>query len=266
MYQIGLSSCGKTLNKQLFEDYAKAGITAIEISPDWPEFKYLDYQALDTLAHRYGITLWSYHLPFQTVDLSTTDRAWRLCATEYLSEQIKRARDIGIRRFVAHPSSGGVSEAERAEKMACAKDSLNTLAEFAKHFDAEICVEDLPRRGLGYCSDEILDILSVNDDLRVCFDTNHLLEEDIPTFIRRVGNKIATLHVSDYDFVDERHWLPGEGKVQWSPLLAALKEVGYNGVWMYEIRFESNADQRGRNLTCEDFVANAKKLFAGDAL
>lgn len=263
MYKIGLSSCGKVLNEQLFADYAKAGIGAMEISPNWQDFKYLNYKELDSYAKKYGVQLWSYHLPFQTVDLSTDNRPWRLCATECLSEMIKQASDIGIHNFIAHPSSGAIDPATRADRLAYSKESLDTLAEFAAKYDSVICVEDLPRRGLAYCSDELLDILSVNDKLRVCFDTNHLLEEDIPAFIRKVGDKIVTTHVSDYDFVDERHWLPGEGDIQWNSLYETLKEVGYDGVWMYEISFSSNAEKRGRNLTCADFVSNAHEIFAG---
>ena len=38
-----------------------------------------------------------------------------------------------------------------------------------------------------------------------------------------------TLHVSDFDGVDERHWMPGKGIVDWNDVIAALVEVGYEG-------------------------------------
>ena len=261
MYKIGLSSCGKELSRQLFADYAKAGLEAIEITPNWEDYKYLNYKDLKRYSEEFGVTLWSYHLPFQTTDLSTQDRAWRLCATEYMSELIKQGSDIGIHKFVAHPSSGSFPPEERAERILCAKDSLNELAEVAARFDSEICVEVLPRECLGNCSDELLDIISVNDKLKVCYDTNHLLKEDCITFLERVGHKIATVHVSDYDFVDERHWLPGEGKLDWTQLYNGLQKCGYNGIWMYEIRFERS--DREKVLTCIDFAENAKEIFAG---
>jgi sugar phosphate isomerase/epimerase len=44
----------------------------------------------------------------------------------------------------------------------------------------------------------------------VCFDTNHLLKESSEDFARAVGPHIVTLHVSDYDGKDERHWMAGE--------------------------------------------------------
>jgi sugar phosphate isomerase/epimerase len=76
-----------------------------------------------------------------------------------------------------------------------------------------------------------------------------------------VGEKIVTLHVSDYDGIDERHWLPGEGCIDWQALRAALCEVGYDGVWMYELSFGiPKSLPRGRDLCCADFVKNAAEL------
>ena len=260
MLKIGLSSCGKKLDEQLFADYANAGIEAMEISPHWADYKFLDYHALKTYADRYGVTLWSYHMPFQTTDIANSDRAWRLCSVEYMCELIKQASNIGIHKFVTHASTELPKDpVKRADALMYAKDSLNQFAEVAVRYDSEICVEDLPRTCLGNCSEELLDILSVNDKLRVCFDTNHLLGEDIIAFIQRVGSKITTLHVSDYDFVDERHWLPGEGKVAWDALYNALLEVGYSGPWLYEIGFR-------KNLGCKEFANNAKEIFAGKKL
>jgi len=79
-----------------------------------------------------------------------------------------------------------------------------------------------------------------------------------------VGDKIITVHISDYDFVDERHWLPGEGKLDWQRMLKCFEKVGYQGVWLYEINFEAPATlSRSRKLNCEDFARNAAELFAG---
>lgn len=267
MYPIGLSSCGKTLDEQLFADYARAGISAMEISLRWDGYKFIDYRKLEAYAKQYKIALWSYHLPFEITDLSTPERGWRGCETEYLAALIKQGSDIGIQKFVVHPSIElPIDVPNRQQRIELAKEMLNYLAEIATMCGSEICVENLPRGCLGNCSDEILDLISVNDKLRICFDTNHLLKEDLIHFIRCVGNKITTLHVSDYDFVDERHWLPGEGKIQWPAVLIALQECGYHGPWMYEIPFDSNETIRGRKLTCGDFVDNAHKLFRGEGL
>ncbi|MBQ8812910.1 MAG: sugar phosphate isomerase/epimerase [Lachnospiraceae bacterium] len=182
----------------------------------------------------------------------------------YFSELIKKGVDIGIDNFVIHPSGEPIEETESAERMECAKESLAELAEIAARSGATIAVEDLPRTCLGRNSAEILELISVHPALRVCFDTNHLLSEDIPIFIRNVGSKIITLHVSDYDFLNERHWLPGEGDINWSDVLAALQEVGYAGPWLYEVGYSSPATIERRILSAQDFVDNAQMIFAGE--
>ena len=110
----------------------------------------------------------------------------------------------------------------------------------------------------------MLTLISANDKLRVFFDTNHLLKGDNADFIRKIKNKIITLHVSDYDNVNERHWLPGEGVINWEDVLNALKEIDYNGIWMYEISLGlPRTIIRERELTFKDFYDNATSLFEG---
>ena len=52
----------------------------------------------------------------------------------------------------------------------------------------------------------MLELISADERLVICFDTNHLLSEDPVEFIHKCGHKIVTLHVSDYDFIDEKHF------------------------------------------------------------
>ena len=50
--------------------------------------------------------------------------------------------------------------------------------------------------------------------------------------------RLLTLHCSDNDGVDERHWLPGHagGAVDWAVFLGALSDHGYAGPFLYEVR------------------------------
>ncbi len=264
MYKIGLSACGKVMDDKLFQAYRDAGIDAMEVClSDEKEYPFIDYGALYRYAKEYGVELWSYHLPFSG-EIRIDDRKFAKETVAYWQELIKKAADIGIPRFVVHPSSEPISEENRKAHIECAKESLFRLAECAKVSGGVIAVEDLPRSCLGNCSDEMLELLSAHGDLKVCFDTNHLLGEDAVQFIRRLKGKIITTHVSDYDFVNERHWLPGEGKIDWASIISALQEIEYDGAWLYELGFVNNDTVlRDRALTCADFVNNAKEIFAG---
>lgn len=267
MFAIGLSSCSKEIDEALFAAYKQAGIPHMELSADAEELSELDLQAVRTWADRYGIDLWSMHLPFSPfyfLDPSDVEKGDVTLA--YFRQFIRKGTAIGIRRFVVHPSAEPIEETDRHARMECAKRTLAVLADFAAQFNAVIAVENLPRTCLGRDSKDILELLSAHDALRVCYDTNHLLGEDAVHFIEAVGDKIITTHVSDYDFLNERHWLPGEGKVDWQEILQALQKAGYTGPWLYELGFKApKTVNRERDLTCEDFVRNANELFAGES-
>ena len=264
--KIGLSSCGKRLDRQLFEEYKNTGIEAMELSiGNKDACDSFDVKSVVPLAKEFGVELWSYHLPFgpfSVLDISQPDIADP--TVEYYKKLMTAARECGIRVFVIHPSGEPITPENRPLRMATAKKSLARLAEYGDSIDAVIAVEDLPRTCLGNSSAEILELTSVHDSLRVCFDTNHLLNEDNLDFINNIGRRIITTHVSDYDFVDEKHWLAGEGKIDWSALIGALRGVGYDGPWLYELGFKAPATiNRPRELTCEDFARNAKEIFDG---
>lgn len=266
MYKIGLSTNGNRVGRGLLEQYQRAGISAIEISGGEREFLSQDPQMMRTLAADHGVDLWSFHLPFVPFDaIDISMPALAKATVDKHAEIIKRAVEFGIKVFVIHPS-GEPIRTKREERIACAKEHLSKLAEIAEAQGAVIAVEDIPRTCLCNTADETLEIVGADDRLRVCFDTNHLIHGDMPAdFVRRAGDKIVTLHVSDYDYQNERHWLPGEGKTDWNELLKALGEVGYHGPWMYEISMQCPPTLvRDRDLTPEDFVRNANEVFAGN--
>ena len=266
MYKIGLSIPSFSINEEMFQKLSKAGISAIEVCHSRKE--HLAYDNLTQFAEwskQYGVELWSYHFPFHDKELrfdishdGTADNTVAL-----FCDLIEKGVGAGIKRFIVHPSAEPINDEDRQSKMERSKRSLRALAEYADKVGAVICVEDLPRTCLGRNSAEILELISAHPSLRVCFDTNHLLAEPFVDFINALKGKIVTLHVSDYDYIDEKHWLPGEGSVDWHLMYRTLRESGYDQIWLYELGFHHDGLNRSRDLTCEDFVQNAKEIFEG---
>lgn len=269
MYKVGLSSCAFALTEESFKKLAQSNIAAIEISMAADQYAAINYKELQKLARQYQIDLWSYHLPFgpfRVIDISSLNVELRENAIKLYTEMIEKASDIGIDKFVLHPSGEPIKDEEREERIKHSMQSLDRLAEIAHRHGAVIAVEDLPRSCLGNTAEELRRLISANDKLRACFDTNHLLTDTNLNFIRTLSDKIVTVHVSDYDFADEKHWLPGEGKVDWNELYSALKATGYDGIWMYEIGLKPPKTlARSRDLTFDDFVRNADAIFNGKA-
>lgn len=261
MYRIGMSMYGMDFDEKSFNELAKNGIFDVEISrPRYEHYENFDFCGVKKTAESNGVNIWSFHLPFapfELIDVSVVDKEKRNTAVELLSDLIKKCGSIGIDKFVVHPSGEPISETERSERLKCSRESLSKLADVAESFNAAICVEDLPRTCLGNCGEEMKFLTEEDERLRICFDTNHITADKPENVIRVLKNKIVTLHVSDFDFVDEKHWIPGDGEIDWSKVVKALEKIEYNGVWMYEAEFQS---RRGE-LTVPDFKKNAEKIL-----
>jgi sugar phosphate isomerase/epimerase len=266
MLPVGLSSCNKPLSDSTFAAYREAGIEFMEISYTADFYQALDFDALREMADRNGVKLWSFHLPFG-VEYNITSEEYGESTVAFHTELMKKGAKIGIKTFVVHPSAEPISDDERAAYLQRSKSALIKLADVAEELGVTLAVENLPRTCLGKNADEILDIVSVDPRLKICYDTNHLLVGDPVDFIRKIGSLIHTVHISDYDFINERHWMPGEGKLDWHAIYTELLNTGYRGPWLYEISFEApKTITRPRNLTCSDFSKNAKEIFEGESL
>lgn len=268
-WRVGVSSASYEdrtngfLPREMFEAYREGGIDCLEISVSDGCEKQIDFKKTVQLSKEYGIELWSYHLPFMSIDVADLDKDERERAFNYQAEIIKKVGDIGIKTFVLHPSGEPCTKEERLERIKVAKDTIAKLACVAGEVGSIIAVEDLPRTCLGNCSSEIKELISVDDRLKVCFDTNHLLIESNADFIKAVGDRIHTLHVSDYDFLNEQHWMPYEGDIDWVELVSLLEKVNYKGPFMYELRLNPPATGtiNRRKFTYADFRENYLALI-----
>ena len=222
-----------------------AGIEYIEVTmnPFWrkqPENEvYIKaYEALKNI-EQVGIKVWSVHLPFSsTLDISQIDPEKRKESVLLMEEMIRLAGIFNPTCLVLHPGADTIKDdLTRQERLKCSRNSIGSLAIVAKEIGAVLCIEDLPRTCPGRTAEEIDYLTADIPNVKVCFDTNHLLLGDHEDFLNKLGDRIFTLHVSDYDKADEKHWLPFHkgGVVDWAGFGKMLKKVGYKGVFMFEV-------------------------------
>lgn len=260
MYPIGLSTCEKPVGEDLFALYQKAGIHAMELCATSAAYTSLPYKSIARWAKQYAVTPWSLHLPFtgEQTDISALDRSAQRAAVALHTEWIKRIAECGVRHFIIHPSEDPFDASEREERLLTAQESLFTLADVATSCGGLLAVENPPNGGLGKSAVEMARLTEIDPRLGICLDTGHLFGEEPVSFIHRLGSKIITLHVADYDRAEGCRLLPGEGRLNWSAIAQALAVNDYRGVWMYAL----NLDTLPRALTFEELVANAKEIFA----
>ncbi|WJH36664.1 sugar phosphate isomerase/epimerase [Paenibacillus sp. CC-CFT747] len=225
------------------EALARAGVRFLELAWIAKAFDMFDpvrereCEAIIQKARRRGLDIWTLHLPYGTDwDVSSLDPVQREQAMDRHLRLLSLAEQWGIRTAVLHPSWEPIPDVERSERLGACKGSLAQLAEQAAKHGVRLAVECLPRTCLGNTSAEMAELLSASDKLGICCDVNHLLQETPQAFIRKLGSRIYTVHISDNDGTDERHWMPGRGIIDWKEVLHALAEQGYDGPFLFEIR------------------------------
>ena len=183
-----------------------------------------------------GLSVWSVHMPYsRTLDISVLDDAKRAENVQYMKDMMRVAGVFRPKFIVLHPSSEPITPDEREQHLANSHASIGELAPVAKEIGAVLCVENLPRTCLGQNGEEMMKLIEGYDEVGLCFDTNHLLYQSHEDYLKAVAKgKIKTVHLSDYDFADERHLIPGKGLIDNKALWAGIKGNGYDGIMMFE--------------------------------
>jgi len=207
-----------------------------------------------------GLELWSVHSPFgDGLDLSSLDAQVRGRTLDALRRAFDLAANLGCKTVIVHPSAEPIAPEERRERLGQACHSLGEVVAMAQESNVPGAIEPLPRSCLANTADEVATLLEGSPEnwLGICLDVNHAnVGQDLVSFIRRFHSRIITLHISDNDGVDERHWLPGMGVINWAEVMRALREIGYTGPLMYEV----GLDDKGLAQRLQDFAGNHRWL------
>ena len=190
----------------------------------------------------------TFHAPYGgDWDLSALDENARRKAVAKLLELFPLATELDTEIIVEHPSGEPIRTEERPERIAQLRKSLDELQVQIHAARFKLALELLPRTCLGNTAAELLDILDgFGDEFGVCLDVNHLMGRirELPDETRLLGERLLSLHISDYDGVDECHFMPGTCAIDWPPFVKALRDIGYDGVFNYEMRLKGSPAER----------------------
>ncbi|MBA7550668.1 Inosose dehydratase [subsurface metagenome] len=87
----------------------------------------------------------------------------------------------------------------------------------------------------------------VNDEhFGVIFDTAHLhaQKELLPLSVHKLGKLLRYVHVADNDGRDNRHFLPGNGNIDWDSVFESLKQIKFNGFFATDLEKDINLEER----------------------
>lgn len=194
-------------------------------------------------------------------DMSVLDEDDRAAAVRRTTEALTLARKLGARQVVVHASQEPMGPGERGARLEAARRSLIALQDAARRASLRLLVETMPPAWIPADLDEAFALVEGLDESTVgfCLDTNHSnLQGDLGEIVRALGQRLWSVHLSDNDGVDQRHWLPMAGGIDWRAFLSALDEVSYAGPLFYELDPHPDGPERG----LAEIEANFGRLLA----
>jgi D-psicose/D-tagatose/L-ribulose 3-epimerase len=222
-----------TPDRQLFARIRQWGFDGVEVflSPQEPA----DISGLRAALNEMSLARTACTVLPRDAHLVSADRQARARGVDYLLRCLERAAELGASLLVGplYASLGLMTGRRRtAEEWAWAVEGLRQVALRGKALGVGLCIEPL-NRFETYFLNTLDDAARLVHDIgepnvRVHFDTFHAnIEERNPAqALRAVAGELGHVHFSEND-----RGIPGTGHNDWPGIVAALREIGYDG-WL----------------------------------
>lgn len=217
-------------------------------SEDWEK----KANALREDAEKLGVTFIQAHAPYNP---KRSFKAYTPEETEHFREVLMRglriAQICGVPNVVIHPLAEVNAPMEDMD--AHVRYNYRFYEEFLNACDREgqiACFENLPL-GYGQYATQMLALMEEKNhhNVAVCWDFGHgqlnypkrtWSDADQSAAIRMLDGHIRAVHVHDNLGKDDNHLLPFLGIIQWEKVLPALREAGFVGDLVFEIKLNAN--------------------------
>ncbi len=196
-------------------------------------------------------------------DIAHPDEKERAEIMDDLKRWCKLFAALDIKAGVLHPGGRGLRamgvDPERIFE--CNIEALEKLSGFVKDGPTTICLEN------GGSIDRMLRLVSSvsGSELGICLDTGHLnmAGGNCADFVRKAGEKLKALHITDSIGERDDHIFPhGAGTINWVEFMDALREVGYEGIFNFEVPRENRCPV-GIWLAKLDYARKLAELMVG---
>ncbi|MCI8387727.1 MAG: sugar phosphate isomerase/epimerase [Clostridiales bacterium] len=241
---------------------AKAGFESIDFSMFYPVDSGILVASDDEVREHFeklrrhiencGMYVYQTHTPFPTyrADPEKDEVIFKAECKALLASSV-----LGAKYAVVHPAImrenryGSLS----AENKAINVDLYSRLIPYLDKYDIKIAIENMfnhdPEKNCicpTVCSSSVeladyvdtMNALCKNGDRFVnCLDIGHTnLSGDKPIgdMVRTLGPRLKSLHIHDNNGIYDMHTAPGFGNIKWGEFCTALKDIGYDGDFVFE--------------------------------
>ena len=202
---------------------------------------------------RRGMRIPTMHAPMGDRNPGTPVESLRKKNVASISEWIRFAGDVGIEGVVVHavPNPGFLPEGDLAEQVVLMADaaerSMHELVDVAAATNVRILVENLPYKIDQQIEYPLITMTQLRrfvdpfpaESLGIVCDTGHAgtLRLDPVAEIEIAGDRLWGTHIQDVDGDNptDNHWVPTHGALDWPAICGALRGIGYQGAWTFEV-------------------------------
>ncbi|MBE6689265.1 MAG: sugar phosphate isomerase/epimerase [Ruminococcaceae bacterium] len=178
------------------------------------------------------------HGPWPVDDSTPESRKEKM---KYIKRSILGASFLQAKYLVVHPTRiYDENWKEYPDMLDQNAEIYRELCEYGANLGVGVCIENMPF-GPNFSLSTVKQVLNFVEtykipNLSICYDTGHawLYGEKPADMVRLCGKHLTTLHVHDTDGVQDRHWLPFSGSIDWNGFGKALHEIGFDNALSIE--------------------------------
>jgi len=243
MYTYAISfSDGVVMDPAWREAIAKAKLKRIEFSCNYaittPGTR-MKAHILAAMEKQGSVKVDSIHIPFGGGwSLACPLEAERRCAEQNIADFIQACDCLPCKNYTLHGCLEPVKPEERKASIQAFRTTVTNLLPLVQKRGISLNIEILPRTCLANTSEELAEMIDglPEENVGVCFDVNHLCgcPEKIADGLKLLAKRIRSLHISDYDGIDECHWYPGFGVINWPEVMSTIKGLPNDLVLIFE--------------------------------
>ncbi|CAN5848183.1 sugar phosphate isomerase/epimerase [soil metagenome] len=255
--------------EKVCEDTAACGYQGLELAPftlkaDPRELTIADATRLTRIAHSFGLEILGLHWLLTKpswYSITTPDDLLRKDATQFLQHLARFCGALGGKIMVwGSPKARNLlPEWDAAEAFKRAVEIAHQTALVAGEHGVTLAMEPLGRKETNFMNTaaEGIDFCKAVDHpaCKLHLDVKAMSDESkpIPDIIRESKEWFVHFHTNDPNLLG-----PGMGEVKYEPIIAALREVGYEG-WLSTEVFKY---EMGPKIIAERSIAYLKQVMA----
>lgn len=244
----------KRLHPGLLDAMKRGGAQAVELFAARGHFNYTDKEHIKELSSWFkseGVELHSMHSPIYMsnnfksgsppLNIVDPEKPRRIEAMDEIKRAVEVAEHMPFRFLVQH--IGKSDESDDPRKFEWAMSGIEHLRAFCRQLGVTLLVENTPNDlATPEKLKELLKTLHY-PDLGVCFDTGHAhITSSVHQAFGVLEAHIRSTHVHDNKADRDAHLWPGEGTIDWSETMQALRSAAQVPAMLMEIEGEEGMD------------------------